>query len=137
MHPIMLCCPCVQLQPSHTQPHHLDGFEVLYRSLFPASSDWAAQRVGVPRLQAVIGPLKRGYKYELKVRPYAGGLYGRESNTKHLRVPELGEHHQYVSCVSDTGSLIIDTHQPSRLALCGLQMMHAHHVHRLRNDFHL
>ncbi|KAJ8275944.1 hypothetical protein COCON_G00076960 [Conger conger] len=78
-----------KLQPSHTQPHHLDGFEVLYRSLFPASSDWAAQRVASPGSQAVIGPLKRGYKYELKVRPYAIGLYGRESNTKHLRVPEL------------------------------------------------
>ncbi|XP_064207151.1 roundabout homolog 1 isoform X3 [Anguilla rostrata] len=78
-----------KLQPSHTQPHHLDGFEVLYRSLFPASSDWAAERVAPPRFQAVIGPLKRGYKYELKVRPYGGGLYGRESNTKRLRVPEL------------------------------------------------
>ncbi|KAJ8347591.1 hypothetical protein SKAU_G00261800 [Synaphobranchus kaupii] len=33
--------------------------------------------------------LRGGYKYELKVRPYGGGLYGRESNTKHLRVPEL------------------------------------------------
>ncbi|KAJ8267100.1 hypothetical protein GJAV_G00138390 [Gymnothorax javanicus] len=78
-----------KLQPSHIQPHHLDGFEVLYRSLFPASSDWAAQRVTSSHLQAVIGPLKRGYKYELKVRPFGGGLYGRESKTKHLRVPEL------------------------------------------------
>ncbi|XP_036381741.1 roundabout homolog 1 isoform X2 [Megalops cyprinoides] len=78
-----------RLQSSPLQPHHLDGFEVLYRSLLPASSDWAAQRVTLPHYQAVIGPLKRGYKYELKVRPYGGNLYGRESNTKHLRVPEL------------------------------------------------
>ncbi|KAJ8398988.1 hypothetical protein AAFF_G00416550 [Aldrovandia affinis] len=78
-----------RLQPSTTQPRHLDGFEVLYRSLFPASSDWVAQKVAPLRFQAMIGPLKRGYKYELKVRPYGGGLYGRESNTKHLRVPEL------------------------------------------------
>ncbi|KAL4608689.1 hypothetical protein GN956_G24590 [Arapaima gigas] len=69
------------------QPAHLDGFEVLYRSLLPASSDWASQRGSLP--QATVGPLKRGYKYEFKVRPYGSGLYGRESNTRHLRVPEL------------------------------------------------
>ncbi|XP_028839568.1 roundabout homolog 1 isoform X2 [Denticeps clupeoides] len=77
-----------RLQSSATQPHFLDGFEVLYRSLLPASSDWAAKKVPVPSFQTPIGPLKRGYKYEFKVRPYGRGLYGRESNTKHLRVPE-------------------------------------------------
>ncbi|XP_066564116.1 roundabout homolog 4 isoform X2 [Amia ocellicauda] len=66
---------------------YLEGFEVLYRSLLPASSDWAEKRVGWEH-GAAIGPLKRGYKYEFKVRPYVGSLYGRESNTKHLRVPE-------------------------------------------------
>nr|XP_023690610.1 roundabout homolog 4 isoform X1 [Paramormyrops kingsleyae] len=78
-----------RLQPSWPQLHHLEGFEVLFRSLLPASSEWLAKRVPLPHLQAVVGPLKRGYKYEFKVRPYSSDLYGRESNTKHLRVPEL------------------------------------------------
>lgn len=73
-----------------SEPHHLSGFEVLYRSLMPASSDWTERKFPVQR-SAVIGPLKRGYKYEFKVRPFVGGLYGRESNTKHLRIPEQGE----------------------------------------------
>ncbi|KAI5099902.1 roundabout-like 4 isoform X1 [Silurus meridionalis] len=77
-----------KLQSSTQQLHYLDGFEVLYRSLLPASSDWMAQKVAHPALQTHIGPLKRGYKYEFKVRPYGSKLYGRESNTRHLRVPE-------------------------------------------------
>ncbi|KAF7659809.1 hypothetical protein LDENG_00292570 [Lucifuga dentata] len=77
-----------KLQSLPTQPHYLDGFEVLYRSLLPASSDWAAKRVKLPSFQTQVGPLKRGYKYEFKVRPYGSNLYGRESNTRHLRVPE-------------------------------------------------
>ncbi|KAM6969949.1 roundabout homolog 4 [Aplochiton taeniatus] len=78
-----------KLQSLPAQPHYLDGFEVLYRSLLPASSDWAAKRVALPSFQAKVGPLKRGYKYEFKVRPYGSSLYGRESNTRHLRVPEI------------------------------------------------
>uniref|UniRef100_M3ZVE1 Roundabout, axon guidance receptor, homolog 4 (Drosophila) n=1 Tax=Xiphophorus maculatus TaxID=8083 RepID=M3ZVE1_XIPMA len=76
------------LQSLPAQPHYLDGFEVLYRPLLPVSSDWAALRVSLPGFQAQVGPLKRGYKYEFKVRPYGSSLYGRESNTRHLRVPE-------------------------------------------------
>ncbi|XP_016416933.1 roundabout homolog 4-like [Sinocyclocheilus rhinocerous] len=74
-----------------SQPHYLEGFEVLYRSLLPASSDWTAQSVPQPGLHTHVGPLKRGYKYEFKVRPYGSSLYGRESNTRHLRVPEIGK----------------------------------------------
>ncbi|XP_076876576.1 roundabout homolog 4 isoform X2 [Brachyhypopomus gauderio] len=77
-----------KLQSAPPQLLYLEGFEVLYRSILPATSDWAAQRVSRPALQASAGPLKRGYKYEFKVRPYGGDLYGRESNTRHLRVPE-------------------------------------------------
>ncbi|KAK2815394.1 hypothetical protein Q5P01_025861 [Channa striata] len=73
---------------SPSQPHYLDGFEVLYRCLLPASSDWAAKKVTLPSFQTQVGPLKRGYKYEFNVRPYGSNLYGRESNTRHLRVPE-------------------------------------------------
>lgn len=81
---------CDQLQSFPAQPHYLSGFEVLYRSLMPISSDWAAKTVTLPRFQAQVGPLKRGYKYEFKVRPYGSNLYGRESNTQFLRVPEKG-----------------------------------------------
>ncbi|XP_051764651.1 roundabout homolog 1 isoform X2 [Ctenopharyngodon idella] len=78
-----------RLQSSMSQPHYLEGFEVLYRSLLPASSEWTAQSVPQPGLHTHVGPLKRGYKYEFKVRPYGSSLYGRESNTRHLRVPEI------------------------------------------------
>ncbi|XP_015193166.2 roundabout homolog 4 isoform X1 [Lepisosteus oculatus] len=74
-----------QLTPP--QPHYLDGYGVLYRPLLPASSDWVEKRVAL-ETSAVIGPLKRGYKYEFKVRPHGGGLYGRESNSRHLWIPE-------------------------------------------------
>ncbi|XP_019940841.2 roundabout homolog 4 isoform X1 [Paralichthys olivaceus] len=77
-----------KLQVLPAKPHYLDGFEVLYRSLLPASSDWAAKKVTLPSFQTQVGPLKRGYKYEFKVRPYGSNLYGRESNTRHFRVPE-------------------------------------------------
>lgn len=89
--------PCSQLQALPTQPHYLDGFEVLYRSLLPASSDWAAKKVTMPSFQCQLGPLKRGFKYEFKVRPYGSNLYGRESNTQHLRVPETGDQSLSVS----------------------------------------
>ncbi|CAF98599.1 unnamed protein product, partial [Tetraodon nigroviridis] len=77
-----------KLESLPSQPHYLDGFEVLYRSLLPAGSDWAAKKVTMPAFQCQLGPLKRGFKYEFKVRPYGSNLYGRESNTQHLRVPE-------------------------------------------------
>ncbi|XP_068187864.1 roundabout homolog 4 isoform X2 [Antennarius striatus] len=77
-----------KLQPPPSQPHYIDGVEVLYRSLLPASSDWAAKKVTPLGFQTQVGPLKRGFKYEFKVRPYGNNLYGRESNTRHLRVPE-------------------------------------------------
>lgn len=93
----VICDVCFlsdQLQSLPGQTHYLDGFEVLYRSLLPASSDWAAKKATMPNFQTQVGPLKRGYKYEFKVRPYGSNLYGRESNTRHLRVPEAGEKRQ-------------------------------------------
>ncbi|XP_028321967.1 roundabout homolog 1 isoform X2 [Gouania willdenowi] len=69
------------------QPHYLDGFEVLYRSVLPTISDWTPNNISTG-FQSTVGPLHRGYQYEFKVRPYGSGLYGRESNTRHLRVPE-------------------------------------------------
>lgn len=97
---------CSQLQTSVSQPHYLEGFEVLYRSILPASSDWTAQSVPQPALHTHVGPLKRGYKYEFKVRPYGSGLYGRESNTRHLRVPEIGENPDYTRVTPADGELL-------------------------------
>ncbi|KAF3841522.1 hypothetical protein F7725_007384 [Dissostichus mawsoni] len=77
-----------QLQSLPAQPHYLDGFEVLYRSLLPASSDWAANKVTVPSFQAQVGPLKRGYKYEFKVLPGASPVSitvsHEQNNTIHV-----------------------------------------------------
>ncbi|XP_064380444.1 roundabout homolog 4 isoform X2 [Dromaius novaehollandiae] len=64
-----------------------EGFMVLYRCLLPASTAWAQHDVG-RELSAVIPALRRGYKYEFKVRPYAGGAQGVDSNTRHLWIPE-------------------------------------------------
>lgn len=94
-----VCFLRVQLQSLPAQTHYLDGFEVLYRSLLPASSDWTAKKATMPNFQTQVGPLKRGYKYEFKVRPYGSSLYGRESNTRHLRVPETGEKPSESLCV--------------------------------------
>lgn len=61
----------------------------------------------MPKFQTQVGPLKRGYKYEFKVRPYGSNLYGRESNTQDLRVPEIGENLTRTSC----NNLLLCVHQ--------------------------
>ncbi|CAM4686672.1 roundabout homolog 4 isoform X2 [Caretta caretta] len=66
---------------------HTEGHAVLYRSLLPVSVDWVERKV--PREHSIIIPaLKRGYKYEFKVRPYAGKVHGMDSNIRHLWIPE-------------------------------------------------
>ncbi|XP_077161595.1 roundabout homolog 4 isoform X2 [Paroedura picta] len=66
---------------------HIDGYMVLYRTLFPVSTHWAEWNV--PRdHRAIVPALERGYKYEFKVQPYSGKLHGLESNTRHLWIPE-------------------------------------------------
>ncbi|XP_067166127.1 roundabout homolog 4 [Apteryx mantelli] len=64
-----------------------EGFTVLYRCLLPASTTWAQRDAG-RELSATIPALRRGYKYEFKVRPYARGAQGLDSNTRHLWIPE-------------------------------------------------
>ncbi|KGL84543.1 Roundabout 4, partial [Tinamus guttatus] len=53
----------------------------------PQVSAWAQQDAG-RELSAFVPTLRRGYKYEFKVRPYAGGRQGLDSNTRHLWIPE-------------------------------------------------
>ncbi|XP_035202156.1 roundabout homolog 4 isoform X2 [Oxyura jamaicensis] len=64
-----------------------EGYVVLYRCLLPASTTWSQQDVG-RELSAVIPALQRGYQYEFKVRPYAMGAWGLDSNSWHLWIPE-------------------------------------------------
>ncbi|XP_075377394.1 roundabout homolog 4 [Mycteria americana] len=64
-----------------------EGYMVLYRCLLPASTSWVQHDAG-RELSAVIPALRRGYKYEFKVRPYAGGTQGLDSNIRHLWIPE-------------------------------------------------
>ncbi|OXB56021.1 hypothetical protein ASZ78_015485, partial [Callipepla squamata] len=64
-----------------------EGYVVLYRCLLPASTAWSQQDVG-RKLSTVIPALRRGYQYEFKVRPYAGGTQGLDSNSWHLWIPE-------------------------------------------------
>uniref|UniRef100_A0A8C4UUQ1 Roundabout homolog 4 n=1 Tax=Falco tinnunculus TaxID=100819 RepID=A0A8C4UUQ1_FALTI len=63
------------------------GYMVLYRCLLPASSSWIQHDAG-RELSAIIPALRRGYKYEFKVRPYIGGTQGLDSNSRHLWIPE-------------------------------------------------
>lgn len=62
---------------------------VLYRCLHPTITPWFQQDVG-RELSATIPTLRRGHKYEFKVRPYSGGTQGLDSNTRHLWIPEEG-----------------------------------------------
>lgn len=65
------------------------GYVVLYRSLLPVATSWVQHDAG-GELSATIPALRRGYKYEFKVRPYTGGTQGSDSNSRHLWIPEEG-----------------------------------------------
>ncbi|XP_035411733.1 roundabout homolog 4 isoform X1 [Cygnus atratus] len=64
-----------------------EGYVVLYRCLLPVGTAWSQQDVG-RELSTVIPALRRGYQYEFKVRPYARGAWGLDSNSWHLWIPE-------------------------------------------------
>ncbi|XP_033925525.1 roundabout homolog 4 isoform X2 [Melopsittacus undulatus] len=65
----------------------LVGYMVLYRCLLPATTSWIQHDAG-KELSTVIPALRRGYKYEFKVRPYTGGTHGLDSNSRYLWIPE-------------------------------------------------
>lgn len=137
LHQLLFFIIYFQFQSLPIQPHYLDGFEVLYRCLFPASSDWAAKKVTVPSFQTQVGPLRRGYKYEFKVRPYGSSLYGRESNTRLLRVPETGEeycsHYIFIIWNSIVTSFVFVDAVPSAAPLAvSITVYHDHN-----NSIHL
>lgn len=74
-----------------------EGYVVLYRCLLPVGTAWSQQDVG-RELSAVIPVLRRGYQYEFKVRPYARGAWGLDSNSWHLWIPEEGTLGWWVGC---------------------------------------
>lgn len=78
-HPLQMLTPALAPQ----------GYVVLYRCLLPASTPWVQHDAG-RELSTIIPALRRGYKYEFKVRPYAGGTQGLDSNVRHLWIPEEG-----------------------------------------------
>ncbi|XP_043937129.1 roundabout homolog 4 isoform X2 [Protopterus annectens] len=67
----------------------VEGYIVFYRSILPAGVDWMEWiHPKASEYSTVVPTLKRGYKYEFKVRPYMGQTYGPESNLQHLQIPE-------------------------------------------------
>ncbi|KFP24774.1 Roundabout 4, partial [Colius striatus] len=66
-----------------------EGYVVLYRCLLPGATSWAQHDTG-RELSTTVPALRRGHKYEFKVRPYAGGIQGLESNSRYLWIPEEG-----------------------------------------------
>lgn len=87
-------CPTMPGNPSRplqvlTPAPAPEGYMVLYRCLLPATTAWVQHDAGRD-LSTVIPALRRGYKYEFKVRPYAGGTQGLDSNSRHLWIPEEG-----------------------------------------------
>ncbi|XP_067419276.1 roundabout homolog 4 [Emydura macquarii macquarii] len=84
----LLSSAAVYLHWKVTHPsQHGEGHVVLYRSLLPVSMDWAEWKVAGEH-STIVPALKRGYKYEFKVRPYAGKFHGPDSNIRHLWIPE-------------------------------------------------
>ncbi|XP_064029081.1 roundabout homolog 4 isoform X3 [Pogoniulus pusillus] len=65
----------------------LVSFMVLYRCLLPTSTSWVQHDAG-KLLSTIIPQLRRGHRYEFKVRPYAGGTQGSDSNSRLLWIPE-------------------------------------------------
>ncbi|XP_039352056.1 roundabout homolog 4 isoform X2 [Mauremys reevesii] len=117
---------------------HTEGHAVLYRSLLPVSTDWVERKV--PREHSVIIPaLKRGYKYEFKVRPYAGKVHGLDSNVRHLWIPEevpsAAPQHVTITAVEDgNGTVLISWDPPPHHAHNGI--IRGYKVWYLGNETH-
>lgn len=108
--------PAVYLHWTVAGPsQHAEGHAVLYRSLLPLSTAWVERKV--PREHSTIVPaLRRGYKYEFKVRPYTGPVHGPDSNSRHLWIPEevpsAAPQHITIRPVADGNSTVLVTWGP-------------------------
>ncbi|XP_034610605.1 roundabout homolog 4 isoform X2 [Trachemys scripta elegans] len=131
--------PAVYLHWKVIRPsQHTEGHAVLYRSLLPVSTDWVEWKV--PREHGIVIPaLKRGYKYEFKVRPYAGKVYGPDSNVRHLWIPEevpsAAPQHVTITAVEDgNGTALISWDPPPHHAHNGI--IRGYKVWYLGNETH-
>ncbi|KFO61606.1 Roundabout 4, partial [Corvus brachyrhynchos] len=92
------------------------GYTVLYRSLFPVTTSWVQHDAG-RELSTIIPALRRGYKYEFKVRPYTGGTQGSDSNSRHLWIPEevpsaAPQHVTISQAETGNGTLVVSWEPP-------------------------
>ncbi|XP_075460423.1 roundabout homolog 4 isoform X2 [Ascaphus truei] len=72
-----------------SQSHHTEGYSVFYRPHPPADFEWTEWTLSrVNEFSTIIPSLRRGQRYEFKVRPFAGKIYGSDSNIKLLRIPD-------------------------------------------------
>ncbi|XP_062364783.1 roundabout homolog 4 [Cinclus cinclus] len=91
------------------------GYMVLYRSLLPVTTSWIQHDAG-RELSAIIPALRRGYKYEFKVRPYTGGTQGSDSNSRHLWIPEeapsAAPQHVTIQAETGNGTVVVSWEPP-------------------------
>ncbi|XP_056400101.1 roundabout homolog 4 isoform X2 [Hyla sarda] len=68
---------------------HTQGYSIFYRPHTPSGSDW--EKWGdapVTENMVVIPGLRRGQRYEFKVRPYGWTVQGADSNVRRVLIPE-------------------------------------------------
>ncbi|CAN2388121.1 angiogenesis [Pristimantis euphronides] len=70
---------------------YTEGYTIFYRPQTTPEADWEKWGViPVNKNTAVIPGLRRGQKYEFKVRAYGWSMYGADSNIRHVLIPEEG-----------------------------------------------
>ncbi|KAM4015872.1 roundabout homolog 4 isoform 2-T2 [Anomaloglossus baeobatrachus] len=68
---------------------YIEGYIVFYRTHPASDADWEKWGiVPVNEDTAIIPGLRRGQKFEFKVRPYGWSVYGADSNIRHVLIPE-------------------------------------------------
>ncbi|KAM4702939.1 roundabout homolog 4 [Rhinophrynus dorsalis] len=66
----------------------IEGYSVFYRLHPPAESEWTEWTLSrATGNNAIIPSLLRGQRYEFKIRPLSGKIYGADSNIEHIRIP--------------------------------------------------
>ncbi|XP_073440992.1 roundabout homolog 4 isoform X8 [Dendrobates tinctorius] len=68
---------------------YIEGYIVFYRTHTASDAVWEKWGVvPVNENTAIIPELRRGQKFEFKVRPYGWTVYGADSNIRHILIPE-------------------------------------------------
>ncbi|XP_053546461.1 roundabout homolog 4 [Bombina bombina] len=66
----------------------VEGFIVFYRPHPSFDVGWTEWTSKSNEYSTIIPSLTRGQKYEFKVRPFSGKIYGADSNIRHFKVPD-------------------------------------------------